>query len=74
MVSRSAPGEAPVKVSGGLGFDRSNNRFFIWKHDVTSGAGVMTPAITIVGQAGRPIQTFLAAIPKDLAATLAIER
>jgi hypothetical protein len=27
MVSRSAPGEAPLKVSGGLGIDRSNKRF-----------------------------------------------
>ena len=74
LVSRTEPGSASQKVPGGLGIDRSNGRFFIWKKDISVGASVMAGPVIITGQSGRDIQTFLAEFPKNVQAKLQIEQ
>jgi hypothetical protein len=72
MVSSSARGETPKPVPGGIGIDRSNGKYFIWKWDKSIGA-VSLGAVTIHGEAGRDICVFLAGIPQEFRGNLQVE-
>lgn len=73
-VSRGLRDATPEVVQGGIGIDRSNGRYFVWKRDTAVGGVFPVGAALVYSEGGREIQTFLAGIPRELEAKLIVER